>query len=129
MTSLLDMVLIDFYQCERERLMDADIIRDNMLKAADIMGAEIISHSFHTFRPYGVSGTVTITKSHLAVHTWPEYAFAAVTFETCGGLMDHRKAGDFLARFFRAKESKISFHKRGLLNPGENDLKYKSIFD
>ena len=91
MNSLLELVLIDLYECDHARLLNAEEIRDGMVKAAQLMGAEVIGHSFHTFEPWGVSGTVTIAESHLAVHTWPEYDFAAVTFETCGQRMDHRK--------------------------------------
>ena len=100
MNALMDIVLIDLYDCDHERLLDAGEIRDGMLETAHLMGAEIIGHAFHTFTPWGVSGTVTIAESHLAVHTWPEYNFAAVTFETCGNRMDHptsptRRLGPF----------------------------------
>jgi S-adenosylmethionine decarboxylase proenzyme len=32
----------------------------------------------HQFSPHGVSGVAIIAESHIAIHTWPEYAFAAV---------------------------------------------------
>ncbi|MEJ2723468.1 MAG: adenosylmethionine decarboxylase, partial [Deltaproteobacteria bacterium] len=73
MNSLLDIVLIDLYECDHDRLLDANGIKVGMLQAAQLMGAEVIDSSFHTFQPWGVSGTVTIAESHLAVHTWPEY--------------------------------------------------------
>jgi S-adenosylmethionine decarboxylase proenzyme len=96
-----------------------------MLKAAQIMGAQIVGHSFHTFEPWGVSGVVTISESHLAVHTWPEYNFAAVTFETCGRHMDHRKAYAYLIDFFGAKSPKVTRQKRGFMNSLEEEIYYK----
>ena len=125
MTSLLNLVLIDLYECDRERLVDASLIRQGMLKAAEVMGAEVMGDSFHTFEPWGVSGTVTIAESHLAVHTWPEYNFAAVTFETCGTRMDHKKAYDYLIDFFRAGNPKISHQKRGFMELADAGLKYQ----
>lgn len=125
MHSLLDLVLIDLYGCDRQQLMDAEHIREGMLKAAEIMGAEVVGSSFHTFEPWGVSGTVTIAESHLAVHTWPEYDFAAVTFETCGTHMNHRKAYNYLIQFFRSKQPKITHQKRGFMDLGEAEIKYK----
>jgi S-adenosylmethionine decarboxylase len=125
MHSLMDLVLIDLYDCDHERLLDADRIEDGMLKAARLMGAEVIGHSFHTFKPWGVSGTVTIAESHLAVHTWPEYNFAAVTFETCGTRMDHPKAYRYLVEFFGAKNPKIIHQKRGFLDTVEKERYYK----
>ena len=32
----------------------------------------------HQFSPHGVSGMAVIAESHIAIHTWPEYSFAAV---------------------------------------------------
>ena len=125
MYSLLELVLIDLYECDHERLSDADLIRDGMLKAAELMGAEVIGHSFHTFRPWGVSGTVTIAESHLAVHTWPEFNFASVTFETCGNRMDHEKAYNYLVKFFGAKRPQITRHQRGFMDFLEGEIYYK----
>lgn len=125
MFSLLDLVLIDLYGCDHERLIDADQIQEGMLKAADIMGAQVIGHSFHTFTPWGVSGTVTIAESHMAVHTWPEYNFAAVTFETCGSRMDYRKAYQYLVTFFNAKRPRITHQKRGFMDSVEEPVYYK----
>ena len=68
MYSLLALVLIDLYECDHDRLIHENQIKEGMLKAAELMGAEVIGYSFHTFRPWGVSGTVTIAESHLAVH-------------------------------------------------------------
>lgn len=116
MDSLLDLVLIDLYECDHESLLDEALICEGMLKAAQIMGAEVIGHSFHTFKPWGVSGTVTIAESHIAIHTWPEYNYAAVTFETCGNKMDHQKAYRFLIDFFRAKNPKITYQRRGFMD-------------
>ncbi len=127
MNSLLDLVLIDLYECEHQRLVDAGLIRKGMLKAAEVMGAEIVGDSFHTFKPWGVSGTVTIAESHLAVHTWPEYDFAAVTFETCGDCMNHKKAFDYVVDFFRSRSPKISYHKRGFMDFADAGLKYKQV--
>ena len=125
MNALMDIVLIDLYDCDHERLLDAGEIRDGMLETANLMGAEIIGHSFHTFTPWGVSGTVTIAESHLAVHTWPEYNFAAVTFETCGKRMDHPKAYKYLVKFFGAKRPKITHQKRGFMDSPTREIYYK----
>jgi S-adenosylmethionine decarboxylase proenzyme len=124
-SSLLEIVLIDLYECDRQRLMDEEEIRDGMLKAARLMGAEVVGHSFHTFRPWGVSGTVTIAESHLAVHTWPEYDFAAVTFETCGQHMNHKKAYQYLIEFFHARRPKITRQRRGFIEVSNGEVLYK----
>lgn len=125
MRALLDLVLIDLHECSQETLMDVDTIREGMLETAKIMGAEVVGESFHTFDPWGVSGTVTIAESHLAIHTWPEYDFAAVTFETCGTKMDHKKAYRFLVRFFDSKNPRITYQKRGFMGLDASGVNYK----
>jgi len=125
MYSLLDLVLIDLYECDHKSLLDENQIREGMLTAAKLMGAEVVANCFHTFKPWGVSGTVTIAESHLAVHTWPEYNFAAVTFETCGQRMDHKKAYQYLVGFFDAKSPKITLQKRGFMEAPQGELAYK----
>lgn len=125
MYSLLDLVLIDLYECDHESLLDAERIREGLVKAAELMGAQVVAQSFHTFQPWGVSGTVTIAESHLAIHTWPEYNFAAITFETCGQHMDHRKAYKFLCEFFGSKNPRITHQKRGFMDSQEGEIYYK----
>ena len=125
MHSLMDLVLIDLYDCDHEKLLDADHIERGMLKAAELMGAEVIGHSFHTFRPWGVSGTVTIAESHIAVHTWPEFNFTAVTFETCGNRMDHPRAYRYLIDFFGSKHPKIIHQKRGFMETAQKEKYFK----
>ncbi len=125
MAALLDLVLIDLYECDRETLIDPDRIREGMLKAAKLMGAHVVGESFHTFEPWGVSGTITIAESHLAIHTWPEYNFAAITFETCGRHMNHKRAYNYLIEFFHSKRPSITHQKRGFMESGEKELSYK----
>lgn len=125
MYSLLDLVLIDLYECDQNSLLDENQIREGMLTAAELMGAEVVANSFHTFKPWGVSGTVTIAESHLAVHTWPEYNFAAVTFETCGQGMDHKKAYKYLVEFFESKNPKVTLQQRGFMDAPQGELAYK----
>jgi S-adenosylmethionine decarboxylase proenzyme len=125
LNALLDLVLIDLYDCDQDRLVDTGQIREEMLTAAKVMGAEVVGDSFHTFKPWGVSGTVTIAESHLAVHTWPEFHFAAITFETCGSGMDHKKACSHLIGFFHSKRPRVTYQKRGFMDVADGALIYK----
>lgn len=84
MTALGHHLLVEFTGCEAAALADLQLVTNAMLQAAEASGATIVTHSFHHFSPYGVSGAVIIAESHLAIHTWPEHGFAAVDFFTCG---------------------------------------------
>ena len=77
-------ILVEFIGCNSEILNDVSIIEKSMVDAAQDAGATVINSTFHHFSPFGVSGVVVIQESHLAIHTWPEYQYAAVDLFTCG---------------------------------------------
>ncbi|MCD6386217.1 adenosylmethionine decarboxylase, partial [Candidatus Sumerlaeota bacterium] len=82
MEALIRVVVLDFYGCEREVLRDAERLKHILLESARVMGATVVDSKFTTYNPEGISGVVIIAESHLAIHTWPEYGYSAVTFET-----------------------------------------------
>lgn len=55
-----------------------------MREAAIAAGTRIVASVFQPFDPQGVTGVVVVEESHLSIHTWPEYGYAAVDFFTCG---------------------------------------------
>ena len=77
-------VLAEFFECDSNVLNSLDKVEKHMVDAALECGATIVQKCFHRFNPYGVSGVVIISESHLAIHTWPELGYAAVDLFTCG---------------------------------------------
>ena len=84
MNALGTQILLELKDCNRDLLNDLPHIRDSLLQAARKTGATVIGQSFHQFSPQGVTGVVAIAESHLCIHTWPEYGYAAVDIFTCG---------------------------------------------
>jgi len=98
-------------------LCDLGFLRDSLLYAAREAGATIIGDSFHPFPPYGgVSGVVIIAESHLSIHTWPEYGYAAVDIFTCGHALHPEKAVDLLINALEASDTSTVELKRGVLD-------------
>lgn len=89
-------LVLELYNCDPEVLNDKDRIEEIMTKAAEKAGATIVQKVFHLFNPHGVSGVVVIAESHLAIHTWPEYGYAAVDVFTCGSKVDPWKAYEYI---------------------------------
>ena len=94
---------------------DVAAIERDMVDAAKKAEATVINSTFHHFSPYGVSGVVVIQESHLAIHTWPEYGYAAVDVFTCGE-MNAWIAFDYLKESFKAKSYSALEMKRGSVN-------------
>src|SRR5574344_1613675 len=83
-------VLAEFLECDSNILNNPVLIEKIMLDAASECGATVAQKCFHMFNPYGVSGVVIISESHLAIHTWPELGYAAVDLFTCGDKCDSK---------------------------------------
>jgi spermidine synthase len=105
-------ILVEFMGCDPHIMNDVSSIERDMVGAAQKAGATVINSTFHHFSPYGVSGVVVIQESHLAIHTWPEYGYAAVDLFTCGE-MDAWISFDYLKEKFGAKQYSAIEMKRG----------------
>lgn len=113
-------ILIEFYNCDEEILKNPTLIKEYMNEAAKIANATIVELVFHHFNPYGVSGAVIISESHLAIHTWPEYGYAAVDVFTCGDKIDPWTAFKFLEDVFKSDRSESIEIPRGMVDKIRN---------
>ena len=108
-------MLLELKDCDKEVLDDLTLLRDSLLSAAEEAGATMVGESFHHFTPQGVSGVVVIAESHLFLHTWPEYGYAAVDIFTCGDTVKPELAAETLIKRLGAKNSAIVELRRGIL--------------
>ncbi|ODN30170.1 adenosylmethionine decarboxylase [Fervidobacterium thailandense] len=113
MKSLGRHIIAEYYDCDKRILDDIDAIEFHMKQAAYETGATIVNSSFHRFLPYGVSGVVIVSESHLTIHTWPEYGYAAVDLFTCGDHVDPWKAFAYLKKIFKSQRVHVVEHLRG----------------
>ncbi len=115
MQSLGRHLLGELHGCDRALLNQAEHVREAMLAAVARSGATPIQDFVHTFTPHGVTGIVVIAESHFAIHTWPEYGFAAVDLFTCGDTVDPWRAFEHVAAALRAETHSVVEIRRGLL--------------
>ena len=100
-------LLIDLFECPAALLDNEEFIAATMVSAARESGASVVNSTFHRFLPCGVSGVVAIRESHLAIHTWPEYGYAAIDVFTCGDTVDPWEAHAFLKRALQAHNDAV----------------------
>ncbi len=115
MDALGNHILVEFTGCSPEVMNDVITIEREMVEAAVQAEMTVINSTFHHFSPYGVSGVVVVQESHLAIHTWPEYGYAAVDIFTCGPT-NIWAAFDHLEKIFQSKNYSAIQMKRGVLN-------------
>ncbi len=113
-------MLIELRECDSEVLNSLERVRGALIAAAEHAKATIVDVSFHEFNPFGISGMVIIAESHLSIHTWPEFGYAAVDIFTCGDLIKPESAAAFLIEAFGSKSPSVVEMKRGILSPADN---------
>lgn len=109
-------VLVELFDCDAKILNNYKAIQDIMVESAKHAKVTVVETVFHKFNPHGVSGVVVIAESHISIHTWPEYGYAALDFFTCGNTADPYKAYEYVAKELKAKKTTCLELKRGVLN-------------
>jgi len=118
-------LLVELRDCNPKIIKDLAKVKNALVSAAKEAKATIVDISFHEFNPFGISGMVIIAESHLSIHTWPEYSYAAVDIFTCGDLIKPEVAASFLIREFESKTPSIVELKRGILSTSGKKLPHK----
>ncbi len=122
-------LLIELRDCNPSILKDLEKVKNTLISAAKEAKATIIDSSFHEFNPFGISGVVVIAESHLTIHTWPEYGYAAVDIFTCGDVIKPEIAASYLIKQFESKNPSLVEMKRGILSHKNKKLPHKVISD
>ncbi|MFA5400234.1 MAG: adenosylmethionine decarboxylase [Dehalococcoidia bacterium] len=108
-------MLLELKDCDAGLLNDMEYLREALNAVAVLIGATVIKDSFYQFSPQGISGVVIIAESHISIHTWPEFCYAAVDVFTCGEVIQPAKAVKPLAEKLKAKSTSYIELKRGVL--------------
>ncbi len=129
-------IIAEFYNCDRDIVNNHALVEQYMNEAAEAANATIVTSDFHMFNPWGVSGAVIIQESHLTIHTWPEYGYAAVDLFTCGDSVNPWVAFEYLAEKFDAQKTESTEVPRGIVekikmfsNRELGEIKYKTEID
>lgn len=120
MNALGSHLLVELRECNPEVLNNLEQVRTIMVSAAQEAKATVVDSSFHEFNPFGISGMVIIAESHLSIHTWPEYGYAAVDIFTCGNVIKPQEAAAYLVEKFGSRSPSVVEMKRGILSPMDN---------
>lgn len=79
-------------------------LRDLCVSAARDAGLTVVGERFFQFEPQGVTGTVLLAESHIAIHTWPEAGFVTVDVYVCNYTTDNSAKAE---QVFRALEKAL----------------------
>lgn len=107
-------LLLELFDCDSDAINNVEAVKNALVEAAKRAHATIVDVVFHEFNPFGVSGVVVIAESHLSIHTWPEYRYAAVDIFSCGDVLQPDVAAHYLVEQFGAERTSVVEMQRGL---------------
>jgi S-adenosylmethionine decarboxylase proenzyme len=75
-------------RCPAQRLLDVSWLESYCVDACQQHGLTVVGQLFHPFTDAqgaaaGVTGTVVLAESHLAIHTWPEVSGVTLDVYVC----------------------------------------------
>jgi S-adenosylmethionine decarboxylase len=111
-------VILEMWGCDNLESVDtAERALREMVVALDV---NLLDLRVYPFSPVGVTGIAIVSESHLVIHTWPEYGYAAVDIFTCGAVRDPQEAVNVLRRLFTPERIGVMEINRGQMDMGEH---------
>ena len=96
-------------------LNDAQILEHALRDTVEAIDGHLLDVRVVSFPVHGVTGVAIIAESHVAVHTWPEYGYAAVDIFTCNLDVDIQDGIDAMKKHFMPERTQVMEVRRGLL--------------
>lgn len=89
-------------------------IREILEDSVEACKATLLKIDLHQFTPFGgVSGMALIQESHISIHSWPEYGYAALDIFVCGSV-DPYNAIPVIKKGFEPEKIQVAELKRGI---------------
>jgi len=116
-------LLGEWYECPAHtpEFTRASSLRALCLNAVRDAGLTVVGDSFHQFEPQGVTGTVLLAESHLAIHTWPEYGFVTVDVYDCNLATDNSDKAKHLFSALEAAMQPKRTKYQAIVRGGKDD--------
>ncbi|WP_420234098.1 adenosylmethionine decarboxylase [Pseudomonas sp. ABY48] len=104
-------LLVDFYGAKN--IDSVERVSQALVAGVKAAGATLLHQYFHYFTPNGgVSGVCVLAESHISIHSWPEFNYAAVDIFMCGDADPHR-AVEVLKQSFSPSSVLVDEIRRG----------------
>lgn len=90
-------------------------VEEALRGVVDACRLSLLDLKVYPFHPIGVTGVAVVSESHVLIHTWPEYGYAAVDVFTCGEQRDPALAVPVLREHFAPERIQVMEMTRGLV--------------
>jgi S-adenosylmethionine decarboxylase len=107
-------LILEMWGCKN--LDSAEIAERSLREMVVALDVNLMDLRVYPFSPVGVTGVAIVSESHLVIHTWPEYGYAAVDLFTCGARRRPEDAVPVLQKFFQPERIQVMEMVRGQLD-------------
>ncbi len=105
--------MLELYGCPAAVLDDPRLLARIMEEAAAISNTRLLNLLVHPFANQGVTALALLAESHIALHTWPEYGYAAVDLFACGMRANPDAGCAYIVKALQARRHSLSTVRRG----------------
>lgn len=105
---------------DAHNLNDAELLESALRETVEAIDGTLLDCRVVQFPVHGVTGVAIISESHVAVHTWPEYGYAAVDIFTCNMDVDVQLGIDVMKKHLAPGRIDVLEVQRGIL-PDDKD--------
>jgi|SRR3989344_3694177 len=105
--------IFDLYGCDPHEIDSAEHLEEVLLQAADAAKMEVLHTHFHKFSPHGITAVLLLSTSHISVHTWPEYGYAAFDVFSCSDEAQTKRAVNHIVKHIQHSRKRLRGVDRG----------------
>lgn len=109
--------LLEFFGCTNEQTDSISFWKRILTKAIEDSDVSILNEHFYKFAPHGITGYLLLSASHVSIHTWPEFGYAACDVFSCGGDAETKAIVKHITMELQHEKIKTRKLKRGFKVP------------
>jgi S-adenosylmethionine decarboxylase len=105
-------IILDLYCNNNLKLKNVETVQYILNKVVSELTLLKVSESYKQFEPYGATGFILLEESHISIHTWPEFNFAAIDVFSCKPI-NKDIIIELLSDFFETNNIHVNSIQRG----------------
>lgn len=106
-------LVLELWGCSN--LNSLEVVEQALRDIVDAIDVTLLDLKIYPFSPQGVTGAAIVAESHIIIHTWPEYGYAAIDVFTCGKERDYATAIDAVREHFAPERIQAMNMVRGIV--------------
>jgi len=105
----------EFEGCDGSIINSGAQMKQIVTDAVNKANASMVAIIYKEFEHLGVTVLALLSESHVGIHTWPQYGYAATDVFTCGNIAQPQLAIEHMEKMFKANAttSRYTFFHRG----------------